>query len=284
MKRKITWLAILCLLTLLGIVTIELLQPNEPVGPPYATKLPIISYHAIRTLHDAPLGMTVIDYDRFAEEMSYLHQQGYRTLSMDEVVQFLHGRKFPPKIVAIHFDDGLSSSLQALPLLLRYRFRATFWVIPGVSQPNPLAPGADRQYMNWETLELLDKIPRIGIYSHTMTHPWENGKTLVDWVDGRTPGKTADNALFELTESKKELEGHLGHPVPYLNWPSGIYNQKLTDMAKQAGYTAAVTADDGLNQPKKDLFHIQRIMISGNCSLKVFELMLADGIYRGCEN
>src|ERR1700727_401215 len=79
---------------------------KTPTGA-YALTLPIISYHAIRTIHDMPLGMTVIDCYRFAEEMRYLHEQGYATLSMDEVVQFLKGRKFPPKSVAINFDDGL---------------------------------------------------------------------------------------------------------------------------------------------------------------------------------
>lgn len=53
-------------------------------------------------------------------------------------------------------------------------------------------------------------------------------------------------------------------------------------MARQAGYTAAVTADDGLNKPGNDLFHIQRIMVNGNCGEKAFEKLLADGIYHGC--
>ncbi len=281
MKRKIACLVFLCLLVFLVFRAVA--PPEEPAGPPYASTLPIISYHAIRTVHDMPLGQTVIDYDLFAEEMSYLHAQGYRTLSMDEVVQFLQGRKFPQKIVALSFDDGLISSLHAVPLLLHYRFRAAFWVIPGVAAPNPLKPGADRLYMDWRTLKLLDMLPGITVYSHTMTHPWEKGSTLVDWVNGNTPGKTKDDARFELTESKKLLEEHLGHPVPYLGWPSGIYNPELIEMARQAGYTATVTADDGLNKPGDDLFHIHRIMVNGNCDEKTFEKMLADGVYRGCQ-
>lgn len=221
MKRVGVYLVLFFLLIALclGMAVVQLKEKEtiqEPTGA-YALTLPVLSYHAIRTIHDMPLSMTVIDDDRFAEEMRYLHEQGYATLSMDEVVQFLKGKKFPPKSVAINFDDGLVSSLQAVPLLLRYGFKATFWVIPGVSQPNPQAPGADRMYMSWLTLEFLDKLPGIALYSHTMTHPWQAGNTLVDWAKGLTPGKTADDAGFELTESKRQLEDKLGHPVPYLD-------------------------------------------------------------------
>src|SRR5580704_2058141 len=122
MKRKT---ACLILISLLAFAAFKVVMPppdEEPTGR-YALTLPIISYHAIRTIHDAPLGMTVIDYDRFAEQMHYLHEQGYTTLSMDDVAQFMRGKKFPQKIVAINFDDGLVSSLQAVPLLLRYGFK-----------------------------------------------------------------------------------------------------------------------------------------------------------------
>lgn len=288
MKRIGVYLAPFFLLIAfcLGMAALQLKEKEtikEPTGA-YALTLPIITYHAIRTIHNAPLSGTVIDYDRFAEEMRYLHEQGYTSLNMDEVVQFMRGRKLPPKIVAINFDDGLISSLQAVPLLLRYGFKATFWVIPGVAQPNPLKPGADRLYMSWLTLELLDKVPGMALYSHTMTHPWQAGDTLVDWAQGLTPGKTVQDVNFELTESKKQLEDKLGHPVSYLDWPSGIYNQELIDLAQRAGYKAIVTTDDTFNKPGGDVLRLHRTMINGNCDLKTFEMILADGKYRACES
>jgi len=276
LKLKILWS--LPLAVLIGLASAQAQQPTAV----YAKVLPVITYHAIRTDHDMPIGDTVIDYDRFAEEMKYLHDQGYMTLTMDETVQFLQGKKFPEKIVAIHFDDGLKSSLQALALLQSYHFKATFWAITTVAAPNPAAPGADNLYMNWEALNTVDKTPGMIVYSHTVTHPWENGKTLVDWVEGRTPGKTKQDAFFELTESKKLLEQHLGHLIPYLAWPAGVYNQELTNMAREAGYTAAVTTVDTLNKPGGDPFQIHRTMINGTCDEKVFEKILRDGIYHDC--
>src|SRR6185312_6970735 len=48
--------------------------------------LPILVYHQIRVAPGGPPdGMTVVSVKRFSDEMRWLHQAGYRTLSMDEV-------------------------------------------------------------------------------------------------------------------------------------------------------------------------------------------------------
>jgi len=44
---------------------------------------------------------------------------------MGEVIGYLQGGLLPPKIVAIHFDDGWQSALDALPVLKRFSFKAS---------------------------------------------------------------------------------------------------------------------------------------------------------------
>jgi peptidoglycan/xylan/chitin deacetylase (PgdA/CDA1 family) len=278
-KLKVKKFWFIPLVILLGLASA---QARQPV-PAYAKTLPVIAYHAIRTIHDERLGMTVIDKYRFEQEMTYLHDHGYTTLSIDEVVQFLQGKKFPPKIVAITFDDSLSSQLEALPILQQYHFKASFWAITGVAAPNPAAPGADFSYMNWATLKRLDEMPGMAVYSHSVTHPWQQDKTFIDWAEGRTPGKTKQDVLFELTESRRLLEQDLGHSVPYFAWPAGAYNQDLTNIARQAGYKAVMTVVDTLNKPGGDPFQIHRTMINGKCDEKTFEQMMQDGVYRECD-
>lgn len=239
--------------------------------------LPVLVYHQIRTgPNDPPEGMTVVARDRFAEEMRRLHDEGYRALDMAEVVRFLQGEKFPAKSVAIQFDDGWSSALRALPILKQYGFKATFWVIAG-------SVGSGSLYMDWKTVRRLDRQQPFKVYSHTMTHPYEQGNSLVDWTEGRAPGKSAADAQRELTESKRVLEAKLGHPVPYLDWPAGIYSPALIDMAKKSGYTAAVTTDDGMNHPGGDPLMIHRTIVNGACDERAFERILLDGRYQRCD-
>jgi len=237
--------------------------------------LPILVYHQLRAgTGDPPDGDIVISIERFEAQMRYLHEQGYRALSMDEVMSFLGGRPFPQKLVAIHFDDGWKSSQQAVPVLERYGLRATFWIIAGTGIGDP--------HMDWEEIGALSRHPGMELYSHSMSHPWRDGDTLVDWVDGRTPGKGVDDARRELAESRRVLEQKLARPIPYLAWPRGAYNETLVRLASQAGYTALLTIDDGLNRPGDDPLRIKRVMVDGRCGDAVFRQVLMDGVFRRC--
>jgi peptidoglycan/xylan/chitin deacetylase (PgdA/CDA1 family) len=208
--------------------------------------------------------------------MQYLHDQGYRSLSMDEVVQYLEGKPFPRKVVAIHFDDGWRSAEAALPVLSRYGLKATYWIIAGAGHD----PGSP--HMDWNEIIELATFPNVDIYSHTMTHPWKPGDTLLDWLSGRVPAKGLEQVKWELRESRLELEEKLTRSVPYLAWPSGIYDDRLIGLAKDAGYKALVTIDDGVNRPGGDPFRIHRTMINGACDMGDFTAILSDGTYRNC--
>lgn len=239
---------------------------------------PILVYHQVFVgKPPEPIDYsTSISLKDFESQMDYLHEQGYTTLSMDEVVSYLQGRKFPEKVVAIHFDDGWKSGRLAIPVLNRYGFKATFWIIAGAGHDT------GSPHMDWDEILKLARNPNFDIYSHTMTHPWKDGDTLIDWVEGHTPGKGLEQAQWELTESRHLLEEKLGRPVPYLAWPRGLYNDTLIQSARKAGYQALLTIDDGINRPGIDFMHINRTMINGACDMQAFIQILKDGKYRNC--
>src|SRR5262249_34166002 len=161
--------------------------------------LPILVYHEIRVSGDEPAdGMTAISLAHFESQMRYLHDQGYTTLKMADVVRFLRGEPFPEKIVAIHLDDGWKSGLAAVAGLLQYGFNASFWVIAGT--------GIGWPHMDWDEVESVAVHPQLEVFSHTMTHPWKTNDTMLDWLAGRTPGKGLDRARWEIAESKRVLE------------------------------------------------------------------------------
>jgi peptidoglycan/xylan/chitin deacetylase (PgdA/CDA1 family) len=214
----------------LGVLSIGVLivvAPAIAMAGQGARSLPILVYHQIRLSGndpaDAPDAMSL---ERFESQMRDLHTLGYTTLSMDEVIKFLRGAPFPGKIVAIHFDDGWKSALNAVPVLDHFGFKASFWIIAG--------KGIGWPYMDWEEIQALAKNPKFDVFSHTMTHPWKPNDTLLDWINNRVPDKGLDQVNWELTESKQVLEKKLGKPVPYLAWPRGLYNDSLIALAQNA--------------------------------------------------
>ena len=242
-----------------------------------ARGLTILVYHQIRTNDSGPADSpTAISLERFERQMKYLHEQGYTTLKSDEVIDFIAGRASftGKKLVAIHMDDGWKSGMLALPALDRYGFKASFWIISGTGIGDP--------HMDWEDVEKVARNPRYEVLSHTLTHPWKEGETLVDWVNGRTPGKGQADAQWEFAESRRVLVQKLGRPVEYLAWPGGFYNEVLIKLATQAGYRALFTIDHGANRRGGDLLRIRRTLVHGGCSDQLFRQMVADGTYRSC--
>lgn len=243
-------------------------QKSQTTTPKQKTNqngIPVLIYHEI-VIHSAKEpGETVITLEKFEEQMKYLFSQGYNPITMKDLLLYIEqGKVLPDKSIVLNFDDGWKNVLNAVPVLNRYSFPASFWIIAG---SKGIGNG---EYLEWSDIQELAKNPRFEIGSHTYSHPWNPKDNLVTWVDNRVPGKSEKDALFELKESKKILESKLGISIDYLAWPCGWYNDKLIQLAQQSGYKLILTTEDGANLPGENPFKIKRVFIDGECSLTSF--------------
>jgi hypothetical protein len=84
--------------------------------------LPVFVYHTIEPA-------------RFERDLTFLVENGYRSLCADELVAHVEGREPAGKAVVLTFDDARSSFWRyAFPLLQRYGLRGVLYAIPGVTQ------------------------------------------------------------------------------------------------------------------------------------------------------
>jgi hypothetical protein len=173
------------------------------------------------------------------------------------------------------FDDGWKSGLNAVPVLEKYNFKAVFFIFPG--------KGIGQPYMGWNDVLALAENPRFEICSHTLTHPWDRQSNLVSWIEGRTTGKDKRDVEYELKESKTQLEKRLSKRVKCLAWPVGWYNEALIEIAKDAGYEALFTAEDGANTEGGDVLRIKRAFVDGACDRTTFQRMLQEPKYHVCK-
>lgn len=239
-----------------------------------AEKVPVLIYHQIIDGVHAG-GETSISLQRFTEQMRYLHEAGYTTVSMRALVDHMRGKNvLPKKSVVLTFDDGWKNVLNAVPVLNTFQFKASFWIITEA--------GVGRDYVEWSDVIALGRNPDFEVYSHTATHPWDPWSNLVTWVDGDSPRFGPADALRELVDSKRLLEDKLGRSVPYLAWPVGWYNDRLIEMAKQAGYEALLTAEDGANGSGSDPYQIKRLFVDGACDLSAFIRLINSHRYEPC--
>jgi peptidoglycan/xylan/chitin deacetylase (PgdA/CDA1 family) len=126
------------------------------------------------------------------------------------------------RLVALYFDDAFVNQYEvALPVLLKYGFRATFGVITG-----SIGTGHDLwQYMDKEKLETLSGYG-MEIAAHTRTHPHLTG------------GLTDEQLRSEIDGAKADLE-ETGFTIKTLTYPYYEYDDRVIEYVREAGYVCA---------------------------------------------
>lgn len=210
--------------------------------------IPILMYHSISYEKGNPIRLPK---EKFREQMQYLKNNGYTTLSLDDVYDFIVNNKpVPEKSVAITFDDGYADNYEnAYPILKEFGFKATVFVITSTVDKDPA------YLTSRELIEMQQN--GISIESHTVTH--KDLDTM-----------SYDTQLKELTDSKIYLENLLGNYIKYIAYPSGKYNDKTIEALKKSGYSMALTADGKWASVSDGIYKLKRVYISANYDISVF--------------
>jgi peptidoglycan/xylan/chitin deacetylase (PgdA/CDA1 family) len=201
--------------------------------PNRTIELPILMYHRIGpltpTLPAITKSLTVTPAD-FRSEMEWLTHHGYHAVSQLQAFEALeYGKALPSKPVMITFDDGYRDVLwHAAGLLHKLHMPATAYII------TDRVDGPDPSFLTWPELVRLEKLG-FAIGSHTVHH--------LDLTS-----LSAADAWSELSDSKRTLEQHLGHPVQWFAYPAGREDPAVVALALKAGYVMAVTTQPGSTQ------------------------------------
>jgi len=181
---------------------------------------------------------------------------GYRGLSMSELEPYLLGRRVG-KVFGITFDDGYLNNLRhALPVLKRFGFTSTCYVVSGLlGKTNvwdagqgiaqvPLMDSADLQAWAAAGQE---------VGSHTQTHA--NLSLLSD-----------TDLNLEVKGSKAALESIVWQSggVRHFCYPYGALNADAVDAARVGGYATATTTMRGRIRPDRpiDMLRLPRVLVS----------------------
>ena len=223
-------------------------------------RVPILMYHYVSVpppdadKYRLDLSVTPANFDA---QMEYLALEGYHPVRVSDLAEFLtNGAPLPTKSIVITFDDGYTDNYQnAFPILKKYKFPATFFVI------SQYVDDKKAGYMTWDQLEEM-AIEKMEIGSHSMTHPDLQGKPRAFGVS-------------EIAGSKLVIESRIGTPVRVFSYPAGRYDAHTIEVLRSSGYLAAVaTVPQGTRQSADDIFELQRIRMRGSYALNDFAYWL----------
>lgn len=220
--------------------------------------VPVLMYHSVA---DGTTNPVVIAPAKLDEELKYLKDNGYYTISLDDLyAYFTNNTPIPEKAVVLTFDDGYKDNYTNMfPILKKYGFKATVFVI--TSYINKL-PG----YLTSKQLKEMQAYG-VDIESHTVDHKPLN--TL-----------TKAQQLVELADSKAFIEKLLNKKVNYIAYPDGSYNKDTVECAKEAGYTMAFTTDGRWSSKSNGLYTLYRDYINGQFDMNTFIQRITNPNYK----
>lgn len=219
--------------------------------------VPVLMYHSI----DYEKGNELrVPKEAFREQMSYLKQNGYTTLTLDELYDFfINNKPVPNKSIVITFDDGYKDNFEnAYPVLKEFGFNATIFVIASTVDAN-------KNYLTSPQIKELEE-NGIDIESHTVNHEQLDKLTYAE-------------QLTTLKSSREYIEKLSGKQKKYTAYPFGKWNDDTIKAVKEAGYSMVFTTESGWGNKSQGIYELHRVYVSANCNLKEFERRITDASY-----
>lgn len=219
-----------------------------------ATSIPVLNYHFF---YDASLGEycgegICLDSRELERELSWLKENNYKTLTMDEFIKWYYGEiELPNRSVLLTIDDGamgtgFDNGNKLIPLLEKYDMHATLFLIAGWHKhENYISPNLDVESHTYDM--------HTGGYCDTEAR----GSQLLC--------STLDEIKIDLATSKYEI----GTDNAFC-YPMYVYNDKVITALREMGYKVAFTGGSYNATRDNDRYKIPRYPIYDSTTLDEF--------------
>jgi peptidoglycan/xylan/chitin deacetylase (PgdA/CDA1 family) len=209
----------------------------QPQHEPQPGPIPVLLYHSVA---DSPppgqLREFTVTPERFREHIAVITAAGFTAMTISALARALNGAEpLPPRPLAITFDDGFEDTPAAVQALSDVGLPATVYVTAGtIGTPAGISVAA-----------LVQLAAGCEIGAHSVSHPHLDELPLA-------------LAAREITESRDQLEQHLGSPVASFAYPHGAYDRSVRASVIEAGFSSAAAVKNALSHRRDDPFAIAR--------------------------
>lgn len=204
-----------------------------------------------------------VTLEQFAEQMAYLAENKFHTLTLSEVEAYYDSNAtLPEKSVLLTFDDCYQSiGLYAYPILKKHGFHAVAFVVTGWlnEQKKPFTP--ERSVCM--TQEELQRMTDVFEYAnHT------------DSFHTRQDAKTSRMMTAQDQELIADLKQCSDHPLIQAKnvfaYPFGLYASQNAELLREAGFRLAFTCEQGRNDGATDPLLLKRNVIPTMMDINLF--------------
>lgn len=212
----------------------------------------VLMYHGVAEDGACLANLHSISERSFRDQLAYLAQSSHPVLPWTDIAS--GSQPGPGTDVGLTFDDANASDLACARRLYSMGYSALHFI------PTAYLGTAGRLGQD-DVRELVQLGMGVGSHGHRHVH-------LVHLSDAALRD--------ELDRSKGLLEDVVGHRVQHISFPGGVYNRRVVDAARRAGYEYFHTSDWGVNTDvQRHRRILRRVAVFAGTSLAAFEDLLA---------
>ncbi len=198
----------------------------------------IFAYHRIG---EDQYPETNLRREQFAAHIKELTSGDYNVLPLPQIIKALkNAEKLPPNTVAITFDGGHNSIINAaLPLLEKSDLPFTVFISTDhIDRHTP-------HYMDWNDIRRLDKIKGVTIGLHPASYIRLNGEPEAE-------------ITRQINTARARYREELGKEPQFFAYPFGEYSEQYRSIIEKQGFMASFGQQSGVAYAGTDPYSLPR--------------------------
>lgn len=237
-----------------------------PVSADTNTPVLVLTYHHLLEQKSNVNNSSIVTVENFEQQMKYLKEKGYHTITLDELNQYLKKETaLPPKSVLITFDDGYQSNyIYAYPILKKYGFTSSIFVITSkISEASKVFDPKILSYMSVEEINNSKDVFEFACHTHDL-HQLDKDKKSLFVASGK------DIIIKDLRKSKAIIH------TKYFAYPYGQYDNQSLELLSQEGFELAFTTSLGFIHNPPNKLQLKRFIIYNSTAMDTFKKIIGD--------
>ena len=243
--------------------------------------LPVLMYHSVRPWGSDKDSITPAEFEN---DLKFLKENGYQTITMTDLLNFVDGRgKLPEKPIMLSFDDGYYNNYKYVyPLLKQYDMRIVLSIIANATDKFTRRPSDSEGYshITWGQLNEMIASGHAEVQNHTYDlHATNKGRIGCKQKDGEPLEEYRAVLSEDLAKSQAMIYVMTGEMPSTFAYPYCKYNDNTVTILKELGFRASFSCNFGINlickEGEPDLFSMRRICRAHNQSA---EKMIRDAM------
>ncbi len=223
----------------------------------------IIMYHSVLKSRS---GDYIIHPSEFENDLKYIKENGYQTIVMQDLIDYVYeGKALPSKPIILTFDDGHYNNLgYAVPLLKKYEMRAVISIVGKYTDTYTKSDetNLNYSYLRWKDIKGLIEDGTIEFQNHTYNlHGLNNGRKGCRKKSWESVEEYKKILTEDITKLQNEFKENTGYEPNTFTYPFGAISKASLEIIKDMGFKASLSCISGTNYITKDpdcLYQLKR--------------------------